>query len=149
MRLLLPLLVCIGISFSGFAQKTSSATVTGYWQGKITQDKGGIRPEYGMELYLTQKGTKVTGRSFVYFDKVYAEMQLEGEFKDGKTLIFKETKINAYKRIDGMEWCLKGAILNLIRSGNSWRLEGNWTGTTSFGPCIPGKIFLKKSIPRV
>lgn len=148
MRILLLSLLCVGMAISSFAQ-SSAASVSGYWKGKITQDQGGIRPEYGMEIYLTQKGTKVTGRSFVYFDKVYAEMALEGELKDGKTLIFKESKITAYKRLDGMEWCLKGAVLNLVKSGNAWRLEGPWTGNTSFGPCIPGKIILKKSIPRV
>lgn len=149
MRFLILIWIVIGINTIGFAQKSSTPGVTGYWKGKITQNKGGIRPEYGMEIYLTQKGTKVTGRSFVYFDKVYAEMQLEGEFKDGKTLIFKESKVTAYKKLDGMEWCLKGAVLNLIKSGSSWQLEGPWTGNTSFGPCIPGKIILKKSIPRV
>ncbi|MFN7116399.1 MAG: hypothetical protein ACK4TA_06330 [Saprospiraceae bacterium] len=149
MRILLLCVFCSSMLTLGLAQKSGSPTVNGFWRGKITQDKGGIRPEYGMEMYLTQKGTKVTGRSFVYFDKVYAEMALEGEFKDGKTLVFKETKITAYKRLDGMEWCLKGAVLSLVKSGNAWRLEGPWTGNTSFGPCIPGKILLKKSIPRV
>lgn len=133
---------------TGFAQKTEALSITGCWRGKITQNQGGIRPEYLMELYLTQKGTKVTGRSFVYFDKVYAEMQLEGEFKNG-VFVFKENKILTYKKLDSMEWCMKGAILNLIKSGNPWKLEGAWTGNTSFGACIPGKIYLKKSIPRV
>lgn len=100
-----------------------------------------------MELYLTQKGVQITGRSFVYFDHVYAEMQLEGEFKDG-ILVFRESKLLAYKKLEKMEWCLKGAILTLIKSGNPWKLEGAWTGNTSFGPCIPGKIYLKKAIPR-
>ncbi len=147
MRIILLIAFCTIFS-SSFAQVKKETNITGCWRGKITQNKGGIRPEYGIEIYLTQKGTKVTGRSFVYFDKVYAEMYLEGEFTDGKMLIFRESKITAYKKLDGMEWCLKGAMLNLVKSGSSSRLEGPWTGNTSFGPCIPGKIILKKSIPR-
>lgn len=146
MKILLLFSFCCLIT-TGFAQKTNATNIGGCWRGKITQNQGGIRPEYMMELYLAQKGTKVIGRSFVYFDKVYAEMQLEGEFKDG-VLVFKESKLLAYKKLEGMEWCMKGAILNLIKSGNPWKLEGAWTGNTSFGPCIPGKIYLKKSIPR-
>jgi len=148
MRLLL-LLTFFSFLTAAHAQKKTAVNLTGYWCGKITQNKGGIRPEYSIELYLTQKGSTITGRSFVYFDKVYAEMSLEGTLQDGKILQFKETKITAYKRLDGMEWCLKGAVLNVLKAGSVWKLEGPWTGNTSFGPCIPGKIYLKKSIPRV
>ncbi|HMO41018.1 MAG TPA: hypothetical protein PKC76_03070 [Saprospiraceae bacterium] len=125
-----------------------SEPFTGYWRGVITQDEGGFRPEYGMELYLIQKGDKVTGRTFVYFENVYAEMELEGEVLAGKILQFRETKITAAKRVEGMEWCLKQAVLTLMKTGDPWRLEGAWNGATSFGPCIPGKILLRKGIPR-
>ncbi|MBK7870289.1 MAG: hypothetical protein IPJ74_06160 [Saprospiraceae bacterium] len=130
----------------GFSQK--DIDLSGCWRGKITQDQGGFRPEYGMELYLTQKGNQITGRSFVYFDKYYAEMELEGQVLGNKIIQFRETKVSAFKKVDTMEWCVKQAVLTLIKSGNPWKLEGAWNGATQFGPCIPGKIFLKKSIPR-
>lgn len=122
--------------------------LNGCWRGVITQDEGGYRPEYSMELHLKQEGTKITGRSFVYFDKVYAEMQLEGALVGGKILQLKETKILASKKVDGMEWCIKQAVLSLVKTGTTWRLEGAWEGATEFGPCIPGRITLKKAIPR-
>lgn len=130
---------------------TSAAqnNLNGCWRGVITQDEGGYRPEYSMELHLEQEGTKITGRSFVYFDKVYAEMQLEGVLVGGKILQLKETKILASRKVDGMEWCIKQAVLSLVKTGTTWRLEGAWEGATEFGPCIPGRIILKKAIPRV
>ncbi len=146
MRWLLTLFFCGFMTFV-FAQK--GVNLSGCWRGVITQEEGGIRPEYEMELYLTQKGDKITGRSFVYFDKYYAEMELEGVVLGNKIIQFKETKITAYKKVESMEWCLKQAVLTLIKTGNPWRLEGAWQGATQFGPCIPGKIVLKKAIPRV
>ncbi len=135
------LLICC-LSHMLVAQKLPD--LSGCWRGVITQDKGGFRPEYGMEMYLIQKGNRITGRSFVYFEKYYAEMELEGEVLDGNILQFKEKKINAHKKIEGMEWCLKQATLSLLKA----ELKGAWEGSTSFGPCVPGKIVLKRSIPR-
>ncbi len=147
MKYLLALLLCSLVTI-GLAQKKSGKDFEGYWRGVITQEEGGFRPEYGMELYLEQNGNQITGRSFVYFDKVYAEMAVEGVVIGSNILQLKETKITAMKRVEGMEWCLKNVILSLATTRDPWRLEGAWNGFTSFGPCIPGKIILKKSIPR-
>ncbi len=146
MKYLFTLLFC-GVLTMSMAQKKTH-DFEGCWRGVITQEEGGFRPEYGMELYLKQEGNKVYGRSFVYFDKVYAEMSIEGVVIGSKILQLRETEITAMKRVEGMEWCLKNAMLNLAKTRAPWRLEGAWNGFTSFGPCIPGKIILKKSIPR-
>lgn len=147
MKHLFILLFC-GLLVSGFAQKKGADEFEGCWRGVITQDQGGYRPEYGMELFIKQDGNKITGRSFVYFDKVYAEMEFEGLIIGSKILQIKETKISAMKRVEGMEWCLKNAMLTISKTRDPWRLEGAWNGSTIFGPCIPGKIILVKSIPR-
>lgn len=145
MKLLFTLVACSILTIC-FSQK--SVDISGTWRGVITQEQGGYRPEYGMELHIKQTGDKVIGRTFVYFDKVYAEMEFEGVLIAGKILQLKETKILAAKKVDGMEWCIKQAVLTLNKTKDPWRLEGAWQGSTVFGPCIPGKIILRKAIPR-
>ena len=128
------------------AQTTNS--IDGFWEGTITQDENGNRVNYKIEMTLVQKGNKVTGRSKVYFEEIYAVMTLEGEFS-GKTFFkYHETEILDYKVRPNLEWCIKKAELILKKEGNSWLLEGLWEGTTSSGDCVPGRVYLKKGLIR-
>lgn len=122
--------------------------LSGTWKGIITQDEGGYRSTYDFELIIKQDGNKITGRSFVKIDDIYASMELEGEFSGGVIFRFQETAIVDSKKFDGLEWCVKRGQLLFKQDKEGWKLEGFWQGVTEFSTCIPGKIFLKKANPR-
>lgn len=123
--------------------------ITGSWKGILTQNEGGFRSKYQFELYLKLDGEKIIGRSYVYIDEIFAEMDLEGIFLDDHTIWFQETKLGYNKILPGMQWCIKNGKLALKKAGASWKLEGNWEGQTPLNNCIPGKIFLQRVVPRV
>jgi hypothetical protein len=122
--------------------------LSGTWKGIITQDEGGYRSTYDFELVIRQDGNKITGRSFVKIDDIFATMELEGEFSGGVIFRFQETAIVDSKKFEGLEWCFKRGQLLFKQDKEGWKLEGFWQGATEFSTCIPGKIFLKKANPR-
>lgn len=122
---------------------------SGSWKGHLTQGAGGYTPEYEFELYLVQKGTQITGRSYVKTGRIYAVMELKGEVVDGQWVHFTETHILDNWKYEDMDWCYKEARLKLTFDGKRKRLEGPWTGlTASHSSCIPGEISLAKQVPR-
>jgi hypothetical protein len=145
MRLFLFLLL---FTFVAFTPCQAQNTFSGMWLGSITQNEGGYRPTYSLEMYLNQNGKEITGRSYVYFDKYFAEMELKGEIKKGNVLHFYEVKIVNFDEPEGMVWCIKQGQLRLRPVKKGFRLEGPWQGQTSFGPCVPGLILLTKVVPR-
>ncbi len=126
----------------------SAQDINGYWRGTITQDEGGYRSEYILELWIYQKGDSIIGKSYVFVDSIYAEMEISGTLFSDVYLQIKDDRIISHEELEGMEWCIKSYQLLLKQTGSALRLEGHWQGVTSFSSCIPGKIFLKKSIPR-
>lgn len=130
------------------AESFSQTNLAGNWTGTITQNEGGYRSEYSIQLQLQQKGNQIIGRSFVKVDNIHAEMELEGTFTDEKIFSFQELKIVSSKNGEGMEWCLKKGDLKLKNEDGNIILEGVWQGDTSFSHCIPGKIVLKKMVVR-
>jgi len=122
--------------------------LNGYWKGKITHEDGGYIPEYTFELFLIQKGDSITGRSYVYVDSIYAEMNLRGQLHSGVYLEMKDELIIDHQELLGMEWCIKKYQLMLKERDSTLHLEGHWQGETSFSDCIPGRIYLKKKVPR-
>ena len=122
--------------------------IEGSWWGVVTQNEGGFRSEYQFEIYFIQKGNKLEGRSYVYFDNAYAQMELQGFFLDKNTVLFQEIKVVDFTVLDGLEWCIKRGQLKLNTAKETWELNGDWAGATSFGPCIPGRVHLKKVKPR-
>jgi hypothetical protein len=122
--------------------------VSGLWKGAITQNQGGYRPNYDFEIFLNQKGNKVSGRSYVFVDNIYAVVELAGEFTGANTLRIKETRIVDSKKTDGLEWCIKIYDLTFSKAGGGVKLSGPWTGQTPSGPCIPGTVTLTRKIAR-
>ena len=122
--------------------------LTGLWLGKITQEEGGFAPDYTFEIYITQKGNKIKGRSYVFVDEIYASFDISGEVNNEIYLDLKDSDILENKVNDGMEWCLKKYQLVFKMKNGTPSLEGFWQGKTSFSTCIPGKVFLKKQVPR-
>ncbi len=124
--------------------------ISGTWEGIITQEEGGVAHEYTFKIFmkLDEEGS-VEGTAFVALEKmdIYASMQFTGFF-DGTYISIEEEKILREKMVEGFFWCLKTYHLKLS-SNDMLELEGNWTGHTLDGFCVPGKIYLKKSAPRV
>jgi hypothetical protein len=137
-KLLLPLLLVGYCSVSMAAQSAFS----GLWKGVITQDAGGYRPQYNFELYLQQKGSRITGRSYAYVDKIYVVLELRGELLAHNKVRITETRIVDSRRVQGLGWCLKTYELTIIRQGSKLQLKGPWVGMADGAACIPGMIIL-------
>ncbi|MEL6636458.1 MAG: hypothetical protein AAFW73_14740 [Bacteroidota bacterium] len=121
--------------------------LSGSWQGVVTQEEG-YSTEYALELYLRQDGNKITGRSYVSVDSIYAEMEIEGVALADKILMIKDIRIIDDEIIEKLEWCIKSYQLMLRREQDVWHLEGRWQGKTSTNDCTPGQVYLRKSVPR-
>ncbi len=121
--------------------------IEGTWKGTITQYEGGFRTEYGMELMLNlQDDGKLTGKSYVYVDDIYAIMEVEGSLFNKVFIKLEDTKIVDSKIVERLQWCIKNYQLTLKEAGSS--LEGFWQGSTKDSQCIPGRIFLRRKTPK-
>ena len=131
MKLFFNLLLVFSVGFCSAQQD-----LNGYWKGIITQEDGGFIPEYSFELFIIQNGDKISGRSYVYVDSIYAEMNLSGEIHSGVYLELKDEKILDHQELLGMEWCIKKYQLLLKQRNSVMYLEGHWQGETSFSTCV-------------
>ncbi len=140
--------ICLIVLLSALSLCLPAQNLSGTWEGTITQDEGGYRTDYQIEVYLLQKNNKISGRSIVSVDDIFAEMKISGDVHSGIFLQMHDTEIVEFSKIAGMEWCLKQYQLIFKQSGEIQRLEGFWQGAVSFGSCVPGKVFLKRKVPR-
>ncbi len=141
--------LCIFLVFGCFISVSSAQDINGYWKGIITQDEGGYKTEYVIELWILQKGDSIIGKSYTYVDdSIYAEMDVAGTIKSGVYIYLKDVNIVEHEELQGMEWCTKTYQLLLKKLNGVLKLEGHWQGLTSFSSCIPGKVFLKRVVPR-
>ncbi len=136
-------------------ENLDKSDISGHWEGTITRDEGGgKRTVFKMELDLKQKGKDISGTSYVHFDgekRTYsANMSLKGRFSH-YYLKYEETKLLNFDVIPEAEWCVKKCeLIYRLEKGTTPTLEGIWEGTAaSTGNCMPGRIFLQKTAPRV
>ena len=125
-------------------EEVAKSDINGYWHGEITQNEGGYRSSYTMELIISEKDGVVTGYSYVSVDDIYATMTIKGKLTNNLLFNAKDITIEDDEVKAGMEWCMKNYILILKKEKNVWKLEGHWNGRTSFSTCTPGKVFLKR-----
>ena len=145
MKKIILILLSVCLAAGSYAQD-----IAGTWEGVITQDEGGVAATYTFKIFLkTSKTKEVSGTAFVALEDmdIYASMRFSGTF-DGTYLDLKEEKILREKMVEDFFWCLKEYQLKLL-PGEKLRLEGRWSGYTRDGGCVPGEIYLTKSIPRV
>ncbi|MEM7106020.1 MAG: hypothetical protein AAF502_22985 [Bacteroidota bacterium] len=136
--------IVVFVSFLTFSFTALQAQdLSGFWSGKLTQHTGDKIVDYTFTLSLEHNEGKITGKSYVAIDDIYAEESLEGYF-DGKILKFQEKEILKQKVIPNLEWCIKNGLLELKYDKGTLRLEGWWKGVTSFGLCDDGEVFLEK-----
>jgi hypothetical protein len=114
----------------------------GYWEGIITQQEGGYRTTYRLELDIWEKEGKVKARSYIAVENIFVVMELSGDSYSNMFISLKDEKILDEKTIEGLEWCFKDYQLILKEEGD--KLEGFWQGNTKTTVCIPGKVFLKR-----
>ncbi len=129
-------------------KKLKKINLSGKWEGRITQNEGGFKTDYSIIMTLEQKGTSITGESYVFVDDMNATMEVKGVLRGGMLFKYEETKIKDFTKLEDMEWCLKNGQLIFKQDGNVLKLEGFWQGASSDGPCIPGEVFLTKVTPR-
>jgi hypothetical protein len=72
---------------------TLSQDLSGVWQGKLSQEVGGLYREYDFKLELKQMGNVIQGISRISADGYSANMSLEGTL-NGNFVEFKEIKIS-------------------------------------------------------
>ncbi len=124
--------------------------LTGRWEGVLTQDEGGVLPEYKFVLVLQSDGHQITGFSEVWFaSEIYIKHSIEGSISQGFFLEIKDGIVLNKKELKDKTYCLKTYQLVLSRSGDAWVLKGRWQGTTPIGPCVPGRIHLTRRAGRV
>lgn len=123
-------------------------SIFGPWEGVITQNEGGYRSEYVMQCSFILEGDEVKGRTYIYVDDIFVEMEVKGKVHSDVLLRLEDVRIIDSEEQQGMEWCMKSYQLVLKRVQQEWHLEGYWQGTTTFSRCVPGKVKLKREIPR-
>jgi hypothetical protein len=149
MKYLYITILSLCLFFNANAQsKVGKSNIGGQWKGTVTQNDGGYKSSYSFELYLTQRGNTVTGRSYVFIEDIFAVIELKGTVKSGKLIFIEETIILDHRKYEDMEWCVKKMQLVLTYEGDELKLDGYWQGKSPEGDCIPGEIHLKKEVPR-
>jgi hypothetical protein len=123
--------------------------VGGRWEGTLTQEEGGVYPEYRMVLLLQQEGDQVSGYAEVWFgDEIYVKHQIGGRWIRGFFLELEDGPIIRSKDLRDKAYCRKTYQLVLRKEGEKQILQGRWQGRTEFGPCVPGQIRLERKSPR-
>ena len=130
------------VSSHAFAQK-----LTGKWTGRLSQEQGGLYPEYDFEMILKQTDKKVEGTSKITVNGLFGRIKLKGTF-DGKYFKFEEYEIIQEKISENAFWCIKKGTLTLSAQNGFYYLQGLWTGSAESGDCSPGKLWLSKKIPQ-
>ncbi len=122
--------------------------ISGQWLGEITQEEGGYSSKYEFELYISQTGNKIKGRTYSRVEDLYTVLDVKGEIKSGKIVFLEETNIVDVHLPDGLYACYKKAQLVISLKDGKLQMEGFWRGDTEDGACIPGKVLLFKEKPR-
>ena len=121
----------------------------GSWEGILTQEEGGFRPEYKMRLVLKVKGDQVTGFAEVEHGvDVYIKTEVKGSIYSGFFLTLEDGLVINKKDLIEQEYCSKTYQLVFREEKGNIYLKGKWQGTASVNPCIPGKVLLKRKSSR-
>ena len=132
-----------------FAPATSMAQhhLEGNWEGTITRDMYPGSEIFDFTLLIKEEDGAISGKSIVKGFGMFGVMEIEGKIENN-SIFFNEVKITNRERPEAQEWCLKNAWLKVEGQGNDLILRGFWKGKTSFMDCSPGKIVLKRAVPR-
>lgn len=123
---------------------------TGRWEGVLTQDEGGVVPEYKMILVLSEVNDGLTGYAEVWYgDNIYIKTAVTGTILNNFFIQLEDGHILNKKELKDQEYCQKTYQL-VPGNGGKWdQLSGKWQGTTAFGKCVPGSVRLVRKTSRV
>ncbi|MGA1583745.1 MAG: hypothetical protein ACO4CH_10880 [Saprospiraceae bacterium] len=124
----------------------STPLFTGKWRGVITQDEGGYRKQYDIEIHFSVNGTRVVGESYISTDDIFVRMNVEGKVTNDMFIVLEDTRIVEHKIKPDMQWCMKR--YQLIFKAEEDKIDGFWEGDTLFGRCVPGKVHLQRFVPK-
>lgn len=130
----------------GYAQNVSD--ITGDWYGVLTQNSGGYKDTYNVELFLDKKGSGFTGIFVVKEKNLTSRMEVKGEWLTKSKVKLSDVRLLEHKEPDGVNWCFKTYLLDFTITDKKPVLNGVWSGKTSTDKCVPGKVYLKKSLPK-
>jgi hypothetical protein len=124
-----------------------SLSLSGTWQGSLSQTVNGITSFYDFTMSLDQRSDSVVSGSstiqIVNYPSLYGVMRLSGHLT-GNTMYFEETQILTDRSPVEFDWCLKSG--SLVLASNGTRLSGSWTtapANAAFG-CASGQIDLQR-----
>ena len=136
------LLFCIAASL----QAQQSYNLSGVWTGVVTQNAGGYRSEYKITLTLAFDGNTVMGISYCAVDDIFVKMSIHGQLIKKRFMKIEDMEMLDYKIVPNLQWCDK--TYQLIYKPETDTIDGFWQGVSSDGPCIPGKVHLKRKVNR-
>lgn len=118
--------------------------LSGRWEGVLTQEEGGVLPEYKMVLILRRNGNDYEGYSEVWYgEKIYVKSEVKGVLTRGFFLELRDTEILQKRDVEGQSYCHKVYQLTYRSSENRHFLTGKWQGVSEYGKCVPGDIRLE------
>lgn len=117
--------------------------VSGTWKGVLTQDPGGTRGRFELEMVLEQEGDEVRGTSRISIPgtEFYGVMELRGRIR-GDVLVFEEAETMDDHPEPDTRWCVKRGELEIRITPRASVLSGPWTAPE----CSPGTIRLTREI---
>lgn len=143
--------ICILFSLHlGLAQDLG-LDLSGRWEGTLTQEEGGVFPDYRMVLvlYPAEKGI-YRGYSEVWRgDYIYVKTEVEGSLIQDFFMQMEDKLVIQSKEVEGQVYCTKNYQLIFKKRSKKMILQGKWQGTTHNGPCVPGDVKLEKKFSRV
>lgn len=121
--------------------------ILGAWEGELTVEQDNkVLSTYKIMIYVEQNGKKITASSWLVYQEYKANIALKGDYNEKTNVLTLEdaSTIEADELPNKGEWCKKIMYLHYFNERNVERLEGNWSGNTSFSTCTPGKIILQR-----
>lgn len=125
--------------------------LSGRWEGTLTQEEGGVFPDYKMVLvlYPAEKGI-YRGYSEVWRGEyIYVKTEVEGSLIQDFFMQMEDKLVIQSKEVEGQIYCSKNYQLIFKKRSKKMILQGKWQGTTHNGPCVPGEVKLQKKVSRV
>lgn len=135
------ILLCIG-------HVSAQSNLVGNWEGSITVERDGeVLNSFKMLLIISSDSVEVTGQSWVWYKEQKAVFSFKGQFEK-ELLKIKDVELLEFDKLASGEWCFKNMELLFSENRKYAKLEGAWTGHTTFSSCQPGRIALKKIMKR-
>lgn len=141
----LSVIACLALPINA---QINAQTINGHWEGTITQEQGPLGSTFDFEMNIIRKGDEIIGSSYEKAGDFFVKMDFKGKIKSNVLLLFEDIKITHHQTPKGINWCIKKGQLILKIEDGVLKLEGFWQGHTDFGVCSPGKIYLRKILPR-